>query len=246
MPVWLWKFDLASRELSVALPLQTRLVVGVSIPASTKISVLRDGKELNDPYSSIIEIRNTGAKPILPSEIEGALNLIVDNDKAIVDAQLIDTSPAALNPSMTVGKQSVSIQPLLLNPGDSFVLSILTENGKPIFAPKFRIAGVSDVKILQESARPNLRPLTWLVGVTAPLAVCGAFIFLLRSASPPRIPTRPLAFFAALGSLLCGTAAFLPIWNYFFDKSNLAGIGFTLVLNGAALALALLFSNKRT
>jgi hypothetical protein len=71
-------------------------------PAGLDLSIVVGGKTLADPYSTVMTITNSGAKPILAGEIEGDIAVTVGEATPLVQAQVAETYPASLTPMLAV------------------------------------------------------------------------------------------------------------------------------------------------
>lgn len=236
-PVWLWRFDLASRSLVMTVTSQTALSPVVA-PTKLKLTIALDGKPLDDPYSSVVTISNNGAKPILPTEIEGYIAIEVGESASLVQAQVIETHPASLTPTLIVSGQSVAIQPLLLNPGDSITISILTAKGSPVLRPKARIAGVQDVVLSDSLSSRKLSRLAWIGAIFAPLAVTTALMLMISKVIRHGSFNWLATIFASTGSLVLAVMAAAPVWDAYLGFGGASRIGFAMALTLVAALIA--------
>lgn len=246
VPVWLWRFDLTSRELTISVSSKTAL--SPILPnKTTDLEISLAGRALADPYSAVIEISNTGSKPILAAEIEGTIDLEVTGGSKLVQAQFLESRPKALSPLMTSTGQRVSIQPLLLNPGDSIKVAVLTESGSPTFLPRARIAGISE-PVMLESNQKSVPPAKRLGAYVAPFAIASVLMMLFMQRFPDRTFHFGAVVTAALGTVTCAAASAIPIWNEYFGNSVVSGLAFStsLTFTGAAFAMIFLRHRQRT
>lgn len=145
VPVLIWQLDFSAK----ALTLSVKAVSELQQPKSDGldgIEVLVDGKQLDSVYLSVLEIVNSGSKPIVTTDFEGAIRITAANQVAISKAKIIQTKPSDLNPGFVVRDGAIQIQPLLLNKGDSIEMTVVTAGGRPEFHASARIAGVSNIE----------------------------------------------------------------------------------------------------
>jgi hypothetical protein len=154
-PLWLWRADLDAKKIDTTLLGSFELISSVS-KSQQGLRILYDGKDLKNPYSSILAISNAGAKPIQSSEFEGPFKIVVAKPARILRSQIVSREPQSLEPLISTNERMVAIEPMLLNPGDRISVEILTTGGKPQFASRGRIAGVPDVKIQESQSAARL------------------------------------------------------------------------------------------
>jgi hypothetical protein len=125
------------------------LAQGPLTPSEMKgvpLTISMDGEVLQDPYLTVFDFKNTGNSPILASEFDGPIQLRALHDVRIIRASITAAHPAALEPNVAHSEKAVSIQPLLLNGGDSFTVTMITSGGEAHLDPRVRIAGIASVQ----------------------------------------------------------------------------------------------------
>ena len=175
VPVWLWRADLSSRSLHFRQLSQTSL----HPPESDKVPDLTisvGGVELAKPYLTVLELVNDGVKPVPTADFESSLELVVQEGTSIARARVTETKPTDLAASVEWQNQSVKIKPLLINPGDSLTLAVITGGEAPNFRTRARIAGIQSVPILDMR-----KPATQITRGVSLLAA--AFLFLIAATS---------------------------------------------------------------
>jgi hypothetical protein len=113
-----------------------------------EVEIAVDGTKLRNPYLVVIEIQNSGSKPIPASEFETPLSVILKSQSAFVRAKVSAQFPKDIDPVISYEDKKVSINPLLLNPGDKIVLSAITNGDKPSITTKARISGVQNIELI--------------------------------------------------------------------------------------------------
>lgn len=162
IPVWLWYADHASHSLHVKIVSQTALQPnGSNAVSGLKLSI--DGRELKTPYLTVIDIRNDGRKPISIPDFEGPLEIKSLEQVNIIRAQLTETNPKDIQPSLSSSDKLLKLQPLLLNPNDSMTIAILTTGGMPKFMVRARIAEISSVELEEISPNNKSKKRAWII-----------------------------------------------------------------------------------
>jgi hypothetical protein len=106
---------------------------------------------------------------------------------------------------LVTATQSVQLRPLLLNPGDTLTLAIITSGGAPRFIPKARIAGVTKVLLNDVSKGKAGWKRASIYFAVALLAFVLYFMYGAAIIRPSAVfVTRPLAI---LSMLSCGIAS---------------------------------------
>lgn len=152
VPVWLWQLDLSSKALTLIVK-STAELQPQGVDALEGVQLLVDGKPLNSPYVSVLELSNTGSKPIVTSDFEGPIRISSTAPSQVVKFRPTSSTPPALEPVLSISDSTVLLQPLLLNPGDVIRFITVTANGRPAYAVRGRVAGVSEVAISDAAGR---------------------------------------------------------------------------------------------
>ncbi|MFZ2326516.1 MAG: hypothetical protein WAW73_06330 [Rhodoferax sp.] len=98
----------------------------------------------------MFELINDGAKPISSADFESPIEMVATNKAGIVRAIVTETNPPNLAPSVSVEDGRLKLKPMLINPGDSMTMALLTKGEAPSFRPQARIAGVQSVPLVEE------------------------------------------------------------------------------------------------
>jgi hypothetical protein len=208
VPVWLWQVELSARSIAV------RLVSSVALQPETTstipdLQISVDGVKLESPYLSTLELVNSGTKPIPSSDFESPIELLVYEGAQIVRARIASTRPTDVHGEITIDKQSVKLQPLLLNSKDSLTFAVITSGNAPTFASRARIAGIS--KIAFEDV--TRKKLDWnTAAVLLPVALISFvmyMVFLVALIRPTAVTlVRPIS---VLVMLSCAIASALSL-----------------------------------
>jgi len=108
------------------------------------------GKEVDDPYLSVVRIKNDGNIAIGKEEIISQLSLKTLEKAHFIDAKINEKYPENLKVRIQLFSDSIIIEPDLLNPDDVMEFEILTEGGQPNLYLNGRIIGVKNFEKIQD------------------------------------------------------------------------------------------------
>lgn len=93
-------------------------------------------------FSFTLKVINSGGSSIQPKDFITSLKCLFYSGTKILDIRIFKTEPISLTPQISVIKDSFEVLPLLLNPGDSFFISLVAAGAyaKPNISA--RITGV--------------------------------------------------------------------------------------------------------
>ncbi|MEO8390546.1 hypothetical protein [Polaromonas sp.] len=235
IPVWLWRADLEARSLHIRKLSQTSLQPPDTAKA-LDLQVSLAGVELQTPYLTVFELVNDGARPIPATDFESPLEITSANKAEIVRSSVTNAKPADITPSLSVVAGTLKIMPMLMNPGDSVTIAVLTTKEEPFFVSKARIAGVRAVPILDTDTKP-VSPVRSAVMALAALICCVAANLVVSAWPSAGVTLRPRASFvvfmvSTLGGALLLTATldgfgihgFLPLLVIFLVCIVLTGL----------------------
>ena len=152
VPVWLWQIDLSSKAISLMVN-STAELQPQGIDSLDGILLSVDGKALDSPYVSVLEITNNGSRPILTSDFEGPIRISADSPSRLVKVRTTSSNPPSLEPAVSLADGIVLLQPLLLNPGDTIRITTVAADAKPSFTARARVPGVTEINIIDAQAR---------------------------------------------------------------------------------------------
>lgn len=93
-----------------------------------------------------IHIKNTGSLPITKEDFHKPLTITFDENSNVAGFRKITSYPKELELNSTTGTNSISINPLLLNSGDEFLVELFVQGKATIKSITARITGVNDLK----------------------------------------------------------------------------------------------------
>lgn len=157
LPILLWKADLSSKEISFEVvsstgldPAEKELVQGLAVNV--------DGEVVPMPFLSVLLIRNTGSRPIPSDDFEGPIEIRVQTPTKILRSEVADSKPPDLRPQIHSAEGTILLNPLLLNPGDTIKLNILSSVAPPSFVVRGRVSGVPSIEVIKpKSTKTSFR-----------------------------------------------------------------------------------------
>lgn len=206
VPVWLWRADLNSHSMRVHVISRTALQPYTS-SAISGLRVSIDGHEIDDPYLTVVDILNDGARPIAATDFESPMEIRVAEGVKIVRHYLTAKHPKDIEPTISEASGALRIEPLLMNPNDSLTVALVTSGGMPVFSARARISGIPSVVLEDRSTTPPPTAYTWYQ-VIAAFALLTTYMLAARAAIATNravVRRRALLFIglsAALGSAL--------------------------------------------
>ena len=200
-----WQSNLSSKGMELRLNSSTSLE-----PASQihDLQLVLDGKKLDSPYSSSLELVNTGSKAVLSKDFDKPIEIVLEDGAQVITARITGTSPSEMPVEISTTEHVVRIAPHLSNSGDSISLSIITSGKKPAYSVRARIAGIQHVNYadLTLPKSPYIRYLKPAAeGVIAWALFCLYLIFMVAALKGPMLGIpKAIAAFVALTSYLGG------------------------------------------
>jgi hypothetical protein len=201
-----WQSDPSSKSMEL------RLNSIISLEPASQIHDLQlmlDGKKLESPYSTTVELVNTGSKSVLSKDFDKPIEITVEDGAQVITARITGTSPSDIPVEISTTDRIVRIAPHLSNSGDSVSLNIITSGKKPVYSVRARIAGISHVTYtdLTLPKSPYIRYLKPVFqGLSAWMMFCLSVMFAVAVVTPQDFGTpRVVSVFVAIGSYTGGT-----------------------------------------
>jgi len=170
-----WVLQRESFSLTVTI-LNDLPVVSIDQHYGGDIRVLYRGRAVKSLRALELEVRNSGNRPLERSAFDAPLRFRFAADEVTLP-QLVSTAPLGLRPALRRDSSAIiTLQPMLLNPGDRFVFTTLSLNSNPSHLGvdvSGRLRGVKEVEL--RSASESTTP--W----PAVLSVVGAVLVLVLS-----------------------------------------------------------------
>ena len=239
VPVWLWRADISAKYLQIRTIARTPLDTQVSQSVSG-LSISLDGAPLAAPYLTVIEITNTGTRPIQTVDFESNIDISAAKSSSIVRAEVTSTTPAGLKPIVTLKNGIASIQPLLLNPDDRLTLSLLTNIEVPKFAVRARISGISNL-ILEEIAKPTRFTANAKTKLTFSLLLLISYMIAMRAAvsSKPILIRKVPLYFISISSSIVGLVTAMDTFTGDMGLNLIKTLGAMIAMTFIAVIVAI-------
>jgi hypothetical protein len=128
-------------------------IISVSDLLNTEYSVSEDikiffsDKRVKKLFIASVRVTNSGDIPIKRDDFESNIKLDLGEKSEVLKVDIPEKNPPNLIPKILSTANIVEIEPLLLNPGDTFVIQVFASGKKEM--PKFdaRIIGIKEPKI---------------------------------------------------------------------------------------------------
>lgn len=104
-----------------------------------RFKVTFDGKEVEGPHWGVIRVVNAGGAPIVRGDYETPVT--IELPCTIIQAHTYEEKPADLAPAITATGKTIQLEPMLLNPGDSFKIGLVTDGAPASPVWKGRVVG---------------------------------------------------------------------------------------------------------
>ena len=140
------------KELSAGFIVKKSLI-SVAPTVSDRIEIQLDGEKIQNLKIYSYGFKNSGNVEILPSDFEKSVSLKIGEGAKIIEHSVSSRNPQSLAPTINSDSTTLSVQPLLLNPGDFFVVDVLATGSSSTLVLDCRIAGIPDVKKINSGVR---------------------------------------------------------------------------------------------
>ncbi len=178
-------------------------VLAVSPRIKHRVKILFDGKPVTDVDLLTIKLWNAGNVPINRNDYEKPFTFSFGTNAKILSTNTFDAKPGNINVVLTQAKNSITLQPTLLNPGDSVKLAVLiTQFKEGDIEVDTRIEGVKQVT----ESKPAISAKAFLPLIVTLLACVNIIGYSLPTLSRNTITLQIGEFFIAAG-IAIGTSA---------------------------------------
>jgi hypothetical protein len=181
-----------SKKLSYQVLTNTSLL-SVASQIKQRVRITLDDKPVEDVSLVEIEIANSGNVPIASGDFEEPITINFGAEAEVLPTPTISSSkPSTLKPALTYKSADITINPVLLNQGDSFIIKALVSRFQKLVIDG-RIVGVRDIRMTAQGESPLFLKITVLAFV-----VSYTLQLLILLAIPPKSPIFPSALLAFL------------------------------------------------
>jgi hypothetical protein len=178
--IYLYYLQRNKKSLSYDVLLDYRLLSKES-GLERRVQILFDGETVRNVSVFAVRIFNDGNIPILATDFVEPLNFSFGTNSKILEAEIAECYPPSLKPAIIINKNGVTLEPLLLNGGDSIILKLLLSKNRDHYESNARIVGVSR---LRKGSISNKYFSYAVFGLILAL-LGGAGLFILSSSSIP-------------------------------------------------------------
>jgi len=202
--VALFLLSRSRRELAFGV-LSSRGLVAVDPTLAPRVTVSLDGSPVTNVHLIVLGLKNTGNTSIHSADFERSMNVSFGANARLLSAEVSRQHPPNLAPSLQIHRESLQIDPLLLNTNDFFVVQVLVSTPNPEVICDLRVSGVSAPKSLAlgKPVKPNFvdfashLPFT-VLGSALIFLPFSLYSYLLNSLSLSVAPVSILDFVMAL------------------------------------------------
>lgn len=155
--------------------LSKRRLLSVADEVASRVQVHLDGRVVQNVSLWTFGIKNTGQKAVIPDDFLRPISIGFE-DAELLSAEIAHQKPKNLGATVTSDGSLVTVQPLLLNPGDYLTVQVLLSGAAPDYRYDGRIVDVRRIELLHlASAYPPLHQ------SGAAVAIGGALVTALSS-----------------------------------------------------------------
>jgi hypothetical protein len=123
-------------------------LVKISKGFKEDLQVSYRGRIIEDANSIILKIKNSGKSAITPSDFVRPIAFMFSSNTEIISAEVLATEPKNLGAEISITKNNIELQPLLMNSGDSILISTIVA----LFDGNIAVDGrVVDIKLIKMS-----------------------------------------------------------------------------------------------
>lgn len=156
-----------AKKLTYEVIAQTPLLNFDLDSTNQRLTLLFNGKPIHNAEFVLTKIINAGSAPIRPNDYERPLRVTTGESSKILDAKVVHTHPGNLVvPISTVEDASLTVDSVLLNPGDYYVVGAIVVPEAEISVDG-RIAGVKEIKTETHKRRARRVTVTVFIWVIA-------------------------------------------------------------------------------
>jgi hypothetical protein len=121
-------------------------VLSINEELNTNLEVLFNKSPVKNLQLLIIKLLNTGNTEICKEDFEEPISVNFSENMELLSIEFINKTPSNLDPHGQYSKKRFSINPMLLNSGDSLTIKFLINNYKKLPKIEGRIKGVKSIE----------------------------------------------------------------------------------------------------
>jgi len=149
---WIYWLQRQVKELAFGI-ISSRRLLAIDDDLSSRVTVQLDGKAVKSLHLLVFGLKNSGHRAITSADFQKPFEILF-NAGQVISTEVASQLPPNLYPVLVPGIDSVSLQPLLLNPGDQVVIQVLLSSAKPSYEVDARIVEVASLSEI--NTRPQL------------------------------------------------------------------------------------------
>ena len=144
-------FLIGRRRKRLSYSLSDTRVLGIHEGVNpSRVQILFDGEAVTEVHLVTITVSNSGNEPVKADDFERALRFTWPQAARILTAEVIETNPQTLAPTIKIGLSEIALDPQLLNSGDFLRIRVLiNQPGK--LSVDARVVGVKQIKKVNAS-----------------------------------------------------------------------------------------------
>ncbi len=171
-------------------------VLSASEEIAGKLQILFQGETVRKVHLLVLRLVNNGNVPITSADYEREVSFVFSDCEKILSAEISETTPSKLLAEIVIKEKSISIKPLLLNPGDSIAVKTLISGFEGSIDVDGRVIGVNTIGKKTETKSWSFAVM--IIG----LIVFSAGLLFLQSSTPSRPNENPFS----IGAFILGYA----------------------------------------
>lgn len=188
VPVAIYQLQKQSKRFAYEIIARTTLLT-VREELESKVQVLYDGSPVQSLTVFLVRVWNAGSEPIKSIDFERPLSFSAAAPAQILTVATAVVLPESLTPELVFEAHSLTLAPMLLNPGDSLTLKVLVKDASASLKPDARIVGVTRIQEGNGASR-RLAVVTG-VGMLMFLAAAGVAAFDIGRAAATCYELKP-------------------------------------------------------
>jgi hypothetical protein len=213
--VAIYRLQKLNKRLAYEIISRTTLLT-VREELENKVQVLYDGSPVQSLTVFLVRVWNAGSEPIRSSDFERPLSFSAAAPAQILTVDTAAVLPGSLTPELVFEAHSLTVAPMLLNPGDSLTLKVLVKDASASLEPDARIVGVTRIQEGDGASRrlavvTGVGMLMFLAGAAVAafdLGRAAATFYELKPGETPQLLAPPTVLVVAIiGYLFTGYVA---------------------------------------
>ena len=156
--IYLWHLN-RKRALSYSI-LRRSPLLNLKGAVCNEFDIHYGGHSVLDAYLIVVRVFNSGHLPINVGDFQSDLSIMLNPGSEILNATVIDTMPVDLHERLStqqqsllknIGKEQLSLRPVLLNEGDAITVQILARNTNGEIKVRGHLNGIKGINIWHKS-----------------------------------------------------------------------------------------------